>query len=163
VKTCISKGDGMNFKDEERMRKQLLKDSEKMGIHLINMGKGTFDLLLDAKTPRIIELKMAGDYFQINVGDSYGFEFGKRKTRELRKMKNKDLIPLVIACDREIEDERRSYFITAVRLEKAMHAANRDDFTKIIFNRVERDHLFKEEERLTWNQILQRLRELANY
>jgi hypothetical protein len=156
-------GGGMNFRNEERMRRQLLKDSEKMEIHLINMGKGTFDLLLDAKTPRIIELKMAGHSFQINVGDSYGFEFDKRKTKELRKMQNKDLIPFVIACDREIEDEKRFYFITAERLEKAMHAANRDDFEKIIFNRVERDHLFKKKERLTWELILKRLRELASY
>lgn len=152
----------MNFKDEEGMRKQLLKDSEKMGIHLINMGKGTFDLLLDSKTLRIIELKMAGNYFQINVGDSYGFEFSKTKTKELRKMKNKNLIPFVIACDREIRDEKCFYFITAERLEKAMHAADRDDFEKIIFNRFERDHLFKKRERLTWKQILQRLKELAN-
>jgi hypothetical protein len=74
-------------------------------------------------------------------------------------MKNPELIPFVIACDKEIKDERRFYFITNSELKRAMHAENRDDFSKIIFNRVERDHLFRNP--ISYEEVLTKLKSLG--
>lgn len=149
----------MNFRNEKEFGKKLIEDAKEIGVHLIDMD-GVFDLVLDSKPPRIIELKIIRHDFQIKVGDNYGFEFEENKTRELRNMKNPELIPFVIACNRKINDEKRFYFITSEEIKKAMHAGHRDEYTKIIFNRVERDHLFKKP--VTWEEVIQKLKGLAN-
>jgi hypothetical protein len=93
------------------------------------------------------------------VGSKYGFKFEEPKTSEIRKMKNPELLPFVIACDNKIRNDKRFYFVTNKKLKKAMHVSNRDDFREIIFNRVERDHLFKK--RITWEQVLENLKDLT--
>jgi site-specific DNA-adenine methylase len=150
----------MNFKNHKEFQKTLVEQAARLRIHLIIMD-GVFDLVLDSKTPKIIELKIIRDNFRISVGDNYGFEFDENQTRELRRINNKELIPFVIACDRKIKNEKRFYFVTREKIRKAMHVASRDEYNKIIFNRVERNHLFKK--RVAWGEVLQKLRELSEY
>lgn len=90
---------------------------------------------------------------------NYGFEFDENKTNEIREMKNQELIPFVIACDKEIKDERRFYFITNSELQRAMNAENRPEFSKIIFNKVEPDHLFRNP--ITYEDVLTKLKSLG--
>lgn len=149
----------VNFEKESEMRDRLLKDAKAIGIHLIDMRQGTFDLLLDAPVPRLIELKMVGENpHWVNVADHYGFKFGRAKTEEMGEMRNKALIPFVIGCDNIWPDERRFYFITGESLKSAMDMKRRK-YEKMIFNRHRENHLFREH--VTWEEVLERLRKLA--
>ena len=153
----------MIFKTESKFQKTLVEQALDQGIRLIVINK-VFDLELKSKTrSRFIELKIIQhDLDKIpNVGDKYGFKFTKNQTRVVKRTKNKARLPFVIAHDNKTKSKKSFYFITGEKLEKASHYGYRNEYPYFIFNRVERNHIFKKP--ITWEKVLQELKTLSEY
>jgi hypothetical protein len=80
---------------EDEFRDKLIQDLKKKNINVVNLRRGSFDLIIEGTRPFLCEIK------QITIGGHRGFEenqkgfsFTPEQTREILKMK---FPPLVIA------------------------------------------------------------------
>jgi len=100
---------------EEKFKKKVVKDLENRGLIVIDLGSGTFDLLIDEGKRPFLELKVANTNYKkwAKRAGVKGISFSESQTREIRRMRN---LPLVLACDED--DINTCYLIEPKKLKQ---------------------------------------------
>jgi len=92
-------------RSESRFKDRLIRDLRKKGINVVNLHRGTFDLIIEGNRPYIVELKRMRDK-PIGVWEegNKGFTFTEEQTEEISNMK---FPPIVIAFEKN-----KNYLLT---------------------------------------------------
>jgi len=105
---------------EEEFKKKVINDLENRGLIIIDLGSGTFDLLIDKGKRPLLELKVANPNYK-KWAKAKGISFTEPQTREMRKMRN---LPIVFACDED--DIKTCYLIEPEKLKQLSKERKRE-------------------------------------
>ena len=89
---------------EDQIRQKVIEDIENRGFNVINLGNGTFDLIIEGKRPYLVELKIMKDSPRGFIEpDNFGFTFSNQQTMEISKTKYP---PIVLAFDMDSKRDK---------------------------------------------------------
>jgi hypothetical protein len=107
------------MKISEEKLKKIIGDLKDKGLITIDLGSGTFDLLIDEGKRPLLELKVANLNYK-KWAKTKGIRFTEQQTQEIRKMRN---LPIVFACDEN--DIKTCYLIEPKKLERLSKSKER--------------------------------------